>query len=924
VKKYLFTLLLFFLFSDSEFLPNPSYVISINDKPSEIGGREDLMGRNEYLQLLTADPKTGQIPPGIAKAELRFSENHLIKTSRFRTQQLQIQSLGPDNVGGRTRAVAFDIRNEDIILAGGVSGGVWKSLDGGITWSKKSHPENRNSVTCIVQDIRPGKEDTWYHGTGEIVGNSSRGGGAPFRGNGIYKSTDNGETWNPIPSTQDSSPNLFNSQFQYIWNIEINPENLTEDEVLVAAFGGILRSVDGGDSWEVGLGQQLFNIVDGTDLNESTASFYTSIERSENNVFYATLSTQTPVDTVVSPEAGFYYSLDGQEWVNITPLTEESRYRRVAISSSPSNPDITYFFIDSSPVFILSHSLAGINNPSRVNGFDPQPRTIPDFDEDLGILNTQGSYNMMVRVHPDDPNMVFVGGTNLFRSTDGFRTEENISWIGGYNPEGGSSIYPNHHPDQHDLLFLPSNPDRALSASDGGLILTEDITADSVKWQSRNSGFITSQFFTIAQSKTPNDPTVIGGMQDNGTDLSSGESTSWDGLLGGDGGYAATTKDNLLWFSSFQRGQTLRLTLNNNFDITSFGRVDPGGLVSKAGGVYLFINPFALDPINPNRMFCAGGNHLYYHPNVSQIPSGSQKPTNLGWMKVNIEPLDNDQVSAVEVAADGSKVYFGTSIGQLFRLDNADDQLMFDLVAIDSLSNGYVSSIAINPEDSDHIIVVFSSYNIPSIFESKDGGESFVDVSGNLEENPDGTGSGPSIRWAEIIPKNSGNLFLVGTSTGLYGTENLDGSSTIWVKESPDLIGSAIITMMDYRPSDGRLVIASHGNGVYAANISDFKQIEPIISSGEQFNVMATYPNPFQDATQIQYTIPEDGEVRIDILYPNGGLINTILWAPQIAGTNSVSWEGTTPSGTTLTNGIYFYRIQYAGQTKSGRLLLRR
>ena len=923
MRKSILPLFLFFLFSDSEFLPDPSYTISINEEPSEIGGREDVMGRNEYLRLLTADPYTGQIPAGIAKAELRFSEEHLIKTARFRTQQLDIQSLGPNNVGGRTRAVAFDIRNENIILAGGVSGGVWKSLDGGITWSKKSNPENRNSVTCIVQDVRPGREDTWYHGTGEIVGNSSRGGGAPFRGNGIYKSTDNGETWNPIPATQDSSPNLFNSQFQYIWDIEINPANLSEDEVLVAAFGGILRSIDGGDTWEVVIGQQLFNLDESADLNVSKASFYTSIERSENNVFYATLSTESPSDDP-SLEAGFYYSLDGQEWVNITPLTEESKYRRVVIGSSPSNPDITYFMVDSNPVFILNHSLAGINSPSRINGFDPQPRTVPDFDEDLGILNTQGSYNMMIRVHPQDPNMVFVGGTNLFRSTDGFKTKENISWIGGYNPEGGSGIYPNHHPDQHDLLFLPSNPNVALSASDGGLILSQDITADTVEWQSRNSGFITSQFFTIAQSKTSNDPTVIGGMQDNGTDLSAGGSTFWEGILGGDGGYAATTNDNFLWFSSFQRGQTLRLTLNNEYDITSFGRVDPGGLVSKAGGVYLFINPFGLDPVNPNRMFCAGGNHLYYHPNVSQIPGGSQTPTSLGWVKVNEEPLDNDQVSAVEVSADASKVYYGTSSGRLFRLDNANDQLMFDLVALDSLTNGYVSSIALNPENSDHIIVIFSNYNIPSIFESQDGGESFVDISGNLEENPDGSGSGPSVRWAEIIPKNSGNLILVGTSTGLYGTENPDGSSTIWIKESPNLIGSSIIMMMDYRPSDGRLVIATHGNGVYTTNISGFKQIEPVYPIGEQFNVLATYPNPFQDKTQIQYTLPEDGEVRIDILYPNGGLINTILWAHQVAGANSVTWDGTTPSGTALSNGIYFYRIRYAGQSKSGRLLLNR
>ena len=197
---------------------------------------------------------------------------------------------------GRTRAVAFDVRDENVILAGGVSGSIWKSVDGGISWTRKSDPENRNSITCLVQDTRPGKEDTWYHGTGEIVGNSARGGGAPFRGDGIYKSTDNGESWDLLVSTQDSDPSVFNSQFQYIWDIEINPGNLAQDEVLIAAFGGILRSVDGGDSWEVVLGQKLFDLPDTANLNNTDASFFTSLERSVDNVFYAGLSTEAAED----------------------------------------------------------------------------------------------------------------------------------------------------------------------------------------------------------------------------------------------------------------------------------------------------------------------------------------------------------------------------------------------------------------------------------------------------------------------------------------------------------------------------------------------------------------------------------------------------------------------------------------------------
>ncbi|MEO1256213.1 MAG: flagellar basal body rod modification protein, partial [Bacteroidota bacterium] len=412
---------------------------------------------------------------------------------------------------------------------------------------------------------------------------------------------------------------------------------LIEDEILIAAFGGILRSTDGGDSWQVVLGRQLFGLDESIDLNLSNASFYTSLERSENNIFYAALSTATPLRDSLDtnpPDAGFHVSANGVNWNEITPLTEDSQYRRTVIGISPSNPDIAYFMIDSSPILILEHRLSLIDAQGRINGFDPTPREVPESDLELGGINTQGSYNMLVRVHPENPNVVFIGATNLFRSTDGFRTQENITWIGGYNPEGGSSTYPGHHPDQHDLLFLPSDADIALSASDGGLRQTSNIREDTVAWDNKNNGFVTSQFFTVAQSKTPGSEMVIGGMQDNGTDLSSGSNT-WGAIIGGDGGYAATTTDNALWFASFQRGQTLRLTLNNEFGITSFGRVDPGGLVSQAGSTYLFVNPFVLDPNNQNRMFCAGGNHLYFHPNVAQIPGGSQVPTSIGWSRVN-------------------------------------------------------------------------------------------------------------------------------------------------------------------------------------------------------------------------------------------------------------------------------------------------
>ncbi len=924
--RYFFITLLLICSASSIIDFSPQYIIDFKDDLSEEIGLENLSERLQYEQLLAADPKTGTIPSNIRSLELSFARKVDLESPKSRTQSLDITSAGPFNVGGRTRAVAFDVRDESIIIAGGVSGGIWKSIDGGISWTRKSNPENRNSISCLIQDTRPGKEDIWYHGTGEIVGNSARGGDAPFRGNGIYKSTDNGESWNLLPSTANSDPNLFNSQFQYIWSIVVNTQNLVDDEVLVAAFGGILKSLDGGDTWDVTLGKKLFDLDPATDLNDSTASFYADLDIGPTGTLFATLSLSSGGEGR-SSDGGIYVSIDGTNWHDINPFTSESILRRIEIGVVPSNPNAVYFLVD--PAFVIKYTIQTLNE-IRVTGFFDTDKIIPSFDAELGDYNSQGGYNMMIKVHPENENLVFIGGTNLYRSTDGFDSSENTKWIGGYTPKGGSGVYPSHHPDQHDLLFYPSNPNKVLSANDGGLMVSDAATADSVKWRSLNNGYVTSQFFTIAQSKEANDPIMLGGLQDNGTDITNSpiSPSNWKELIGGDGSYAATTRNKELWYASFQNGQTFRLTLNEQLNLTTFGRVDPEDLVLQAGSGYLFINPFILDPVNQNRMFIAGGNHLYFNANVAQIKGGTQEPSSLGWERVTQDKdnLYEGSVSALEISADGKKLYFGTGGGQVLSVDHADDFQQFEIntTFLGSSSVGFVSCIAIDPEDSNHLLVIYSSYNVPSIFESFDGGDSFTDVSGNLEENLDGTGNGPSVRWGEIIPTNSGDLFAVGTSTGLYTTELLNGAQTIWTRQSNNLIGSSVITMMDYRPSDGKLAIASHGNGVFTTIIPDFKSLNPSIE-GDDFATVKVFPNPFKETAKIDFSIPEDGIVRIDILSMKGEYITNLLWAPQFAGSNStVTWDGRTNSGASLANGIYLYKIQYNGKSKTGKIILRR
>ncbi len=902
-----------------------SYELALVEQPYEFNS-EDREGRFEYEWMLTANPGTGKVPEGIRKAELDFSRLIEARTAHLRNQALDITLAGPVNVGGRTRAVAFDVQDESVILAGGVSGGIWKSTDGGATWSRKSNPENRNSVTALVQDVRPGHQDTWYHGTGEIHG-SARSKAAPFRGNGIYKSTDNGENWNPIESTQDSSPAIFNSQFQYIWDIEVNDANATNDEILVAAYGGILRSPDGGNTWIVELGQKLFNLPGSVNLNESDAPFYTSIEKTSDGVFLATLSTFSSQGRgTISPQAGIYLSPNGDDWYDITPFTPESEYRRIVIGHAPSNPETCFFLGEADSPFLLRCDITFMGSSAVNTKWTDLTQNLPGIVEPVAGFDAQKSFNMVVKVHPEDPNTVFIGGTNLYRSTDGFSSTSNTKWIGGYNPVNDISIYPNHHPDQHDVLFYPSDANRMLSASDGGLILTPDSRADSVFWTARNNGYVTSQFYSVALSKQAGDDFILGGMQDNGTDISDGN-VEWRDLFGGDGSYVATTPDKQFWVTSFQNSQIYILTLNTDLAVTSFARVDPQGAGQTEDQRYLFINPYILDPTNPNRMFLAGGEYLYLNENVSQVPGGSKDPTSIGWNRIDASFLTKGVITVLDISMDGEVLFFGTSLGRFFRVDRAKNFLNLSLTELTTSAfpaNAFVSGISVNPDNSDHILVTFSNYEIPSIFLSTNKGQTFTDISGNLEQHPDGSGDGASIRWAEIVPTNSGNLYLVGSSTGLYSTETADGSSTVWMKESANSIGSAVITMMDYRPADGKLAIATHGTGVFTTTIDNFKQVTTSGKIQEGFNLLAAHPNPFNSLTKIQYTIPEAGTVKIDIYASDGEHITTPLWAHQFAGRNIITWDGTNNSGIDVANGVYFYRVRYKTFTKSGRLILRK
>lgn len=893
--------------------------IKIIDAPSAIGTKENPQARLEFEMMQVVDPVTKELPLHINRDQLAFARQMKARQRNARTLTQEWNAKGPGNVGGRTRALAIDVTNENIWIAGGVSGGMYRSTDRGETWSRTTHPSVLNSISCVAQDTRPGHENIWYYGTGELRGNSPRESGAPYRGDGLYKSVDGGQSWDVLPSTQNNRLTDFESPFNYAWNIEVDQNGY----VYAALYGCIVKSEDGGDTWEVVLGPDLLHpeALDPpiTDLNDSGAPFYTSILESSDGRLYASLSAFTAVG-YDDEYAGFYRLTEGGVWEEFGPRRLMRNHDRTVMAFAPSNPELLYALSDGEGLELW-----------RFNGTLWQDRSafLPGMQDDLPLLDSQESYNLMVRVHPEDEDFVYIGGTNLYRSTNAFDTAEESVWIGGYNPEEeGGIVYPGHHPDQHELLFLPSDPSVIISGSDGGVRLSNDGIAEKVEWSALNNGYVTSQFYTIALSKEEGSLKAIGGMQDNGTYLKiqGSDNSSWRYTLGGDGAYVATTPEDTYWYASFQSGSTFRLSLNQSNELISFAEVDPVG-----GDNYLFINPFVLDPNNYNRMYLAGGNVIWRNSNLSQIPSGKQQPTSVNWSKIESTESEFSTISALSISREPAHVlYYGTSYGALFKTryansDTAQTTFLYQHTIIDQEGvevSGYISNVCVDPSDADQVLFSYSNYHFPSLFYSSDGGETFEDVSGNLEENPDGSGGGPSIRWNQIVPMADGSkLYFTGTSTGLYSTTELKGAETVWIKEGDETIGNSVIRMMDYRPSDGIFIVATHGNGAFETQLAGVDDLEPDSGEIENLTSVIGYPNPFREDIQIQFNIAESDRVVIQVLGSSGQLIKTILDSRQFTGEVIASWDGSGSAGNYVDSGLYFYRIYYQGRIKTGKML---
>ena len=869
------------------------------------GADEEWEKWNKWQTAMLADPATGKIPENIRAKELAFAAT-LPKHSAPETKSGSFwQNRGPWNVGGRTRAVAIDVTNENTILIGGACGGLWRSDNSGLTWKKITGPAQDFSISCLVQDTRPGKTNTWYAGTGEFLGDN---GG--IEGDGILKSTDGGQTFSKLAAT---SHGAFKTDypFAYVNNIAINEADT--GNVIYAALGSgiangnVYMSPDGGATWVSIYKPGIF--VTNSD-----------VAISKKGVIYFSVGTN-------GAKGGLFRTTDGKTITRITPAGFANSIERMVIGIDPNNENTVYFFgytpgSGTLGASLWKYSYISGNGAGKGGLWKNLSANIPNWGGYVGQPNLQGGYNLVVKVKPGDSQTVFLGFTNLIRSTDAFSTSKNVSWVGGYPINYTLATfeidYPNHHPDQHGLVFYPSDPNKMLSTNDGGIFRTTDNRATPIVYSSLNNGYITTQFYGIAiDHGTPGGNSLIGGMQDNGTytTRSADPQTSWFHSFTGDGGYCAIVDGGQEYYLSCQLGWTFRVKLDSTGYPYEYKRIDPAGAFNP-----WFLEPYILDPNDQKRMFFLDGAYIYRNDDLTQIPLQNVNinydtlPVSTGWYPIpsTLDTIDTYTTLAM-AHSPSQRLVFGTYSAHLYKVDSAyaSNPGKVDITAKGIFpKGGFINCIAINPVNPDQMIVVFSNYNVKSLFTTSDGGTTWKDISANLEQFPNGTGNGPSCRWASIMPVGHHFAYFIGTSTGLFSTDTLMGDSTVWTQQSPDGIGNDIVSILDTRPSDGLLAVGTYGNGIYTANISYAYQISGIHNNFNKINSNAfqCYPNPVAHTNILMVGIESelpDKMMALSIINEVGQIVQNPVVIKSVSGkqTIPVSMEGLKP-------GIYYIRLE--------------
>lgn len=766
--------------------------------------RPDLAWEQDYLRTL--DPALGRpAPERLPSIVAQIRNTNLGKSAPGNINSPWVER-GPNNIGGRTRAIVYDPNDltQKKVWAGGVTGGLWYNNDVSnvdSSWKSVNDFWDNISITSIAFD--PNNSLIAYVGTGEGFGANAS------RGAGIWKTINGGSTWSQISST---------TGFYYVNDIVVRNESSTSVIYAAvdggyysgswhgAASAGLQRSVNGGTTWT-----QVLPLVTSQSYNYVAAD----IEIGANNRIW--------IGSKSSPYGAgggrILTSTNGTTWTVSNTTTVTNGDGRVELACAPSDSNYVYAVIeDNSEVSTMKKTANVGASWSTINLPIDADTDIPSTDFSRG----QAWYDLIMAVDPNNSSIVLVGGVDLFRSTNGGTSWSQISkWSNNNNLSSLSCS--EVHADQHAIVYKPGSSSTVLFGNDGGIFYTTSISTSSTNnvISVRNKNYNVTQFYACAIHPTTNSNVFLAGSQDNGSQrfTAAGINATTE-VNGGDGAYCFIDQTN----------PTYQITsyVYNSYDLSTNGGVSFGSNLSSDQNTGRFINPSDYDDNLHILYSCRGAGTLNRIKTITTTPSSVQTVTLTGVS----DYASHICVSPYTTAS--STLFVGTEAGSLYKVTTADATPTTTNITGSSFPTGSISCVEIGANENE-ILVTFFNYGVTSVWYTSNGGSSWVSKEGNLPDMP--------IRWALFNPLNRNEVILA-TELGVWATVNFSNTTPTWASSNSGL-ANVRVDMLQIRSSDKMVIAATHGRGLFSSNGFSLNCIVPTVqvSSLSFTNISATQMN---------------------------------------------------------------------------------
>ncbi|MDQ2976570.1 MAG: hypothetical protein M3R69_14325 [Acidobacteriota bacterium] len=695
-------------------------------------------------------------------------------------ERLEWRSIGPANMGGRAADVEGVSGNANIVYVASASGGLWKTVNEGVTWK----PIFERQPTISIGDIAlaPGNPDVVWVGTGESAVRNS----VSF-GDGVYKSTDGGKNWQ----------NMGLKDTEHISAIVINPQN--PDIVYVGALGhafapnderGVFMTTDGGKTWTKTLYIDREHGV--SDLE---------IDATNPNILYAgmwSFERKPWTHRSGSERGGLYKSIDGGRTWNKLTNGLPKLLGRIGVRTAPSNPNVVYAIVESKEGMLYRS--------------DDRGDTFKQVSKQTNIVS-RGFYYTHVRVDPNNENHIYAVASTLFESIDGGKSFRSIT---------GKT-----HIDYHAFWLDTKDPKRMWVGEDGGFAVTHD---GGQTWEPVYN-IPLGQFYQIHADNRQPFYYVMGGLQDNGGWTGPSRTREPAGIMNddwrmvsfGDGFYVLNSADDPeLYISESQGGNILRTDFRSREqqEVNPWGRSSGDGPAIGEKYRFNWNSPVIISPHDKNTLYF-GGNVVF-------------KSTDFGktWEQISTDLTTNDPAKQKDaggpVAFENSTAEYHTTIislaespvqkGQIWAgTDDGNLQVTTDggknwtniIRSVPNLAaNSPVSHVEPSRTNAETAYVAFDRHMFddfrPYIFKTSDGGKRWQNIAGNL----------PAKAYVQVVredPKNP-DLLYAGTELGLFASYN--GGSE-WIPLNLKNLPNVSVHDILVHPRDNDLILATHGRSVW-------------------------------------------------------------------------------------------------------------